>query len=376
MIAVKDFFWEKTATGWRIRNCPMGEGMVNWKAYLRACWRRPTSTGPSRCTSNTRCRARRPRPSGAEHARRGRARPGVRQGADSRRRTGDSLAGASSWPPWPPARSRSRHRAPPTSGSTKSATATRTTSIARPYKFGGRVVDRVTLLNVRCRVTTSNGKTRLGLRLDDDGEHVGVPVEDDVVRHDARRDEGAGRAHRAHHRGLPGGRPPARSGARPRAGVSEGGAGGVGGARSSTSRSRSCARCSSPVRSTPRMHDAFGKVHGRNVYATYGPDLLPNDLSRYLGAGVPRRAARSRAAAEGRRRASRCFTASAASIRSSEGRREAARRRAAGNAAGMDRVQRPRPDQDQVERRRSRVGRRSARWRSIASPPRRRRGAA
>ena len=33
------------------------------------------------------------------------------------------------------------------------------------------------------------------------------------------------------------------------------------------------------------IHDAFGKVHGRNVYATYAPDLLPGDLSRYLGAG-------------------------------------------------------------------------------------------
>src|SRR5688572_18022474 len=31
-----------------------------------------------------------------------------------------------------------------------------------PYKFGGRVVDRVTLLNVRCRVTTRNGKTAWG----------------------------------------------------------------------------------------------------------------------------------------------------------------------------------------------------------------------
>jgi L-alanine-DL-glutamate epimerase-like enolase superfamily enzyme len=31
------------------------------------------------------------------------------------------------------------------------------------------------------------------------------------------------------------------------------------------------------------VHDAFGKVHRRNVYQTYGPDLLPNDLSRYLG---------------------------------------------------------------------------------------------
>lgn len=34
MIALKDFFWEKTATGWRQQNCPMGEGMVNWKAYF------------------------------------------------------------------------------------------------------------------------------------------------------------------------------------------------------------------------------------------------------------------------------------------------------------------------------------------------------
>lgn len=31
------------------------------------------------------------------------------------------------------------------------------------------------------------------------------------------------------------------------------------------------------------IHDAFGKLHGRNCYRTYGPDLLPHDLSRYLG---------------------------------------------------------------------------------------------
>jgi L-alanine-DL-glutamate epimerase-like enolase superfamily enzyme len=30
------------------------------------------------------------------------------------------------------------------------------------------------------------------------------------------------------------------------------------------------------------IHDAFGKIHGRSTYETYGPDLLPNDLSRYL----------------------------------------------------------------------------------------------
>jgi L-alanine-DL-glutamate epimerase-like enolase superfamily enzyme len=31
------------------------------------------------------------------------------------------------------------------------------------------------------------------------------------------------------------------------------------------------------------LHDAFGKAHGRNCYQTYGPDLMPHDLSRYLG---------------------------------------------------------------------------------------------
>jgi len=35
MIAVKDFYWEKTpGKGWRLVDCPLGEGMVNWKAYF------------------------------------------------------------------------------------------------------------------------------------------------------------------------------------------------------------------------------------------------------------------------------------------------------------------------------------------------------
>ena len=31
------------------------------------------------------------------------------------------------------------------------------------------------------------------------------------------------------------------------------------------------------------LHDAFGKVHGRNCYQTYGPDLMTHDLGHYLG---------------------------------------------------------------------------------------------
>jgi len=36
MIAVKDFFWEKRATGWAIRDCPIGEGMVDWTWFASA----------------------------------------------------------------------------------------------------------------------------------------------------------------------------------------------------------------------------------------------------------------------------------------------------------------------------------------------------
>lgn len=36
MVAVKDFFWEKTSRGWRQRDCRLGEGMVNWNYFFKA----------------------------------------------------------------------------------------------------------------------------------------------------------------------------------------------------------------------------------------------------------------------------------------------------------------------------------------------------
>jgi sugar phosphate isomerase/epimerase len=36
MIAVKDSYWEKSGKGWRQVNCPLGQGMVDWKAYFKA----------------------------------------------------------------------------------------------------------------------------------------------------------------------------------------------------------------------------------------------------------------------------------------------------------------------------------------------------
>lgn len=36
MVAVKDFWWEKAQTGWAASNCPLGEGMVDWKYFMNA----------------------------------------------------------------------------------------------------------------------------------------------------------------------------------------------------------------------------------------------------------------------------------------------------------------------------------------------------
>lgn len=34
MIAVKDFYWGKTSKGWQVIDCPLGDGMVDWKSYF------------------------------------------------------------------------------------------------------------------------------------------------------------------------------------------------------------------------------------------------------------------------------------------------------------------------------------------------------
>lgn len=37
MVAVKDFYWEKTARkGWQDVNCPLGQGMVDWRYFFKA----------------------------------------------------------------------------------------------------------------------------------------------------------------------------------------------------------------------------------------------------------------------------------------------------------------------------------------------------
>lgn len=153
-----------------------------------------------------------------------------------------------------------------------------------PYKFGGRVVDRVTLLNVRCRVTTRNGKTAWGFGSMTMGNMWAFPSR--TLSYDTTLDAMRALAERiarltgqCHEVGHP----------LDMAHVLEPE---YLKAASEVSASRKLDEvipklCTLVVASPfdAAIHDAFGKVHGRNVYATYGPDLMTHDLSRYLGSG-------------------------------------------------------------------------------------------
>ncbi len=151
-----------------------------------------------------------------------------------------------------------------------------------PYKFGGRTVDRVTLLNVRCRVTTRRGQSAWGFGSMTMGNMWAFPSK--TMSYETTLDAMKALAGRiaelttdcretGHPLDLNHVLEPAYLKA---------------------ARDVSTARtldepipplCTLVVASPfdAAIHDAFGKVHGRNVYATYGPDLLPGDLSAYLG---------------------------------------------------------------------------------------------
>jgi L-alanine-DL-glutamate epimerase-like enolase superfamily enzyme len=151
-----------------------------------------------------------------------------------------------------------------------------------PYKFGGRVVDRVTLLNVHCRVTTRNGKTARGFGSMTMGNMWAFPAK--TMSYDTTLDAMKALAEAVAR--ITGdcrevGHPLDLNHVLEPAFLK---------AASEVSAARTLDEpipklCTLVVASPfdAAVHDAFGKVHGRNVYATYDQDLLPGDLSRYLG---------------------------------------------------------------------------------------------
>ncbi len=151
-----------------------------------------------------------------------------------------------------------------------------------PYKFGGRVVDRVTILNVRCRVETRAGKSAWGFGSMTMGNMWAFPsptMSYDVTL-GAMKDL-AERMARLTSQCREVGHPLDLALVLEAEYLA---------AAAEVSRERKLDQpipklCTLVVASPfdAALHDAFGKVHARNVYATYGPDLMTHDLSRYLG---------------------------------------------------------------------------------------------
>ncbi len=151
-----------------------------------------------------------------------------------------------------------------------------------PYKFGGRVVDRTTLLNVHCRVTTRNGQTAWGFASMTMGNAWSFPSA--TMSYDTTLEAMKALASRIAQ--LVG---DCREIGHPLdiAHVLEPeclkAAAEVSAERKLT---EPIPKLCTLVVASPfdaALHDAFGKVLRRNVYDTYGPDLMTHDVSRYLG---------------------------------------------------------------------------------------------
>ena len=151
-----------------------------------------------------------------------------------------------------------------------------------PYKFGGFAVDRVTLLNVECVVSLPNGRSAKGFGSMTMGNIWSFPSR--VMTYDqtlgamkalAEKINALTRSYREY------GHPIDLNFALEPHYLN---------AAAEVTRDLHLAepipKLCTLVTASPfdaALHDAFGKIHRRNVYQTYGPDLLPNDLSKYLG---------------------------------------------------------------------------------------------
>jgi L-alanine-DL-glutamate epimerase-like enolase superfamily enzyme len=153
-----------------------------------------------------------------------------------------------------------------------------------PYKFGGFAVDRVTLLNVECVVRLPNGRAAKGFGSMTMGNNWSFPSR--VMTYDQTL--GAMKALAEKINELTGnyheyGHPIDLNFALEPSYLK---------AAEEVTRdlrlTEPIPKLCTLVTASPfdaAVHDAFGKIHGRNVYQTYGPDLLPNDISKYLGKG-------------------------------------------------------------------------------------------
>jgi L-alanine-DL-glutamate epimerase-like enolase superfamily enzyme len=151
-----------------------------------------------------------------------------------------------------------------------------------PIKFGGTVVDRVTLLNVECQVRGGNGQMAVGFGSMPLGNVWSFPSR--ILDYDTTLGAMKTLAERI---------------ARIASSCTESGHPIDLGWMLEPEYERAAVEVSRELRLAepiPRLctmvvasafdaavHDAYGKLHRRNCYHTYGPDFLPHDLGHYLG---------------------------------------------------------------------------------------------
>ncbi|AMV37532.1 enolase C-terminal domain-like protein [Planctomyces sp. SH-PL62] len=151
-----------------------------------------------------------------------------------------------------------------------------------PIKFGGTVVDRATILNVTCVVKTRDGRIAKGFGSMPMGNVWSFPSK--VLTYDATLAAMKDLAERI------GKITAAYDGTAHPIDVNRDLDPEYLKAAAETTRALGLAEpipklCTLTVASAfdAAIHDAFGKVHGRSCYQTYGPDFMANDLSAYLG---------------------------------------------------------------------------------------------
>ena len=151
-----------------------------------------------------------------------------------------------------------------------------------PYKFGGRGADRVTLLNVRCRVHTRNGRSAKGFGSMPLGNLWSFPSQ--TMSYDRTLNAMKQLAERISK--LTGSYKEAGHPIDINTALEPEYLKAANEVSSQLTLDSPIPKLCTLVTASPfdaAIHDAFGKVHNLNCYHTYGPDFMAHDLSRYLG---------------------------------------------------------------------------------------------
>ena len=148
-----------------------------------------------------------------------------------------------------------------------------------PYKFGGREVDKVTMLNVRCRVTTRGGKSAEGgaaMSMGNVWAFPALPYDTTLaaMKTLAGRIAGITRGYREYAHPLDVNHELEREYLKAAADISRE-------MKLDVPVPKLCTIVTySPIDAA--LHDAFGKLHGRNAFSACGREFVRYDLAHYL----------------------------------------------------------------------------------------------